>query len=84
MLDTYSTADQFCHGMTYREWRDMGNTGRCPYHSKMLRNFNKTEAIDIAKKYNMGVFFCELSHRWHLTNGPSEIDIHEGETDGEQ
>lgn len=70
MITTYTTADQFCHGMSYREWREGGHTGRCPHHAKMLRNFNKAEAYDIAKRKNMRAFFCTLSHKWHIANGP--------------
>ena len=54
--------------MSYREWREGGNTGKCPYHSKMLRNFNKAEAYDIAKRKNLHAFKCELSGKWHLSS----------------
>ena len=82
MIVSYSSADQFCHGMTYREWRDQGNTGRCPYHAKMLRNFNKAEAHDIAKRCDKKAFLCPLSGKWHLANGTfNEQDFEVG--DGE-
>lgn len=63
--------------MSYREWRENGNTGKCPYHAKMLRNFNKAEAYDIAKRKNLHAFKCGLSDKWHLTSsgGFSEKDF---------
>lgn len=69
MFTTYTTADQFCHGMSYREWRELGHTGKCPYHAKALRNFNRAEAYDIAKRKDMHAFFCELSGKWRLATG---------------
>lgn len=82
MMTTYTTADQFCHGMSYREWRANGHEGRCPHHAKMLRNFNKAEAYDIAKRNNMHAFFCTLSQKWHLATGsfdPKDFEVADGQ-----
>lgn len=76
MMLTYSTADQFCDGMTWRDWIELGNRGPCPYHTKTLRNYNKKEAYAIAKKKNLKAFVCELSGKWHLASGGfSESDF---------
>jgi hypothetical protein len=69
MMISYSTEDQFCYGMTWQEWRRSGGEGKCPYHAKTLRNFNRAEAYDIAKRKNLHAFFCKLSGKWHLAAG---------------
>ena len=68
MMTSYSTEDQFCPGMTWQEWHRSGGEGRCPHHAKTLRNFNRAEAYDIAKRKNLHAFKCELSGKWHLSS----------------
>lgn len=68
MITQYSTEDQFCYGMSYREWREAGNVGKCPYHHKALRNYNKAEAEALSERYGLNKFLCPISNKWHLAS----------------